>query len=166
MSESSGDTGCPSILEQVHCTDGVAVGHVLSCYGQSPSSSGVTIASLSTSSGGALAIQTISAATSSGGSALVGGGDSRPPSRGSVGDRVTSRSRLSASNCANDANNCHLFRAFRAIRCKESWWTCDFDVALGRRPDAPTGGHTSGIEHTGPDAVRFALSGGASPTRL
>src|SRR5213593_3621920 len=82
MSESSGDTGCPSILEQVHCTNGVAVGDVLGCYGQPPSSSGLTIASLRTNSGGALAIQTISAATSSGGSACVaGGGARRSPAR-------------------------------------------------------------------------------------
>ena len=40
-------------------------------YGQPRSASGVTIASLSTSSGGALAIQTINVATSSGGSASV-----------------------------------------------------------------------------------------------
>src|SRR6266480_7328918 len=57
-------------------------------YGQPSSSSGLMMASLRTSSGGAVAIQTIRDATSAGGNALVTGGSSGPDATRWVDDHA------------------------------------------------------------------------------
>src|SRR5216117_4019672 len=77
---SSSSFSRPSLFEEGSCR------RIL--YGQPSSSSGLTMASLRTSSGGAVAIQMIRDATSAGGNALVTGGGSSPDTARCAEDHV------------------------------------------------------------------------------